>query len=138
MDLPRRTRAAASAAALSAALVVGMAGTAFAYDHLDCGDFTYQEDAQAAFDAAPARSHPLDDARSGTSGDGVACEALPHRDSGAADPAVGDQIEDAVVAPTPVTTPQAAPGKLVTVADRAGGRWVPESGGVTTGGTPSP
>jgi hypothetical protein len=137
MDLSRRTRVAASAAALSAALVAGMTGTALAYDDLDCGDFTYQEDAQAALDATPARPHPLDDAGSGTS-DGVACGSLPHRGSWAADQAVGDQLPDAVVAPTPVTTPQAAPGKLVTAADRVSGRWVTQSGGVTTGGTPSP
>jgi hypothetical protein len=137
MNLPRRTRAAASAAALSAALVAGMAGTALAYNDLDCGDFSYQEDAETALDTGSTRPHPLDDTRSGTS-DGVACESLPHRPSWAADPVGDDLLQEAAAAPIPVTTPHAAPATFVTVAGRAGGRWVAESGGLTTGGTPSP
>jgi hypothetical protein len=105
MSLPRRTRAAAFAAALSAALVVGMTGTALAFDDLDCDDFTYQEDARAVLDADP---HQFD---------GVACESLPHRPAGTA-PATDDEPEDEPEPATPVTTPQAAPAELLSDADR--------------------
>ncbi|MCU1666965.1 MAG: hypothetical protein QOI36_357 [Pseudonocardiales bacterium] len=93
MNLPRRTRAAAFAAALSAALVVGMTGTALAFDDLNCNDFTYQEDALAVLD-------------------GVTCESLPHRPAGTA-LATEDKTED-----EPQTTPQAAPAELGSNAGR--------------------
>jgi hypothetical protein len=44
-------------------------------DLFDCDDFTYQEDAQAVFDAFPSDPHGLD----GSPEDGVACESLPPR-----------------------------------------------------------
>jgi hypothetical protein len=104
MNLPRRTRAAVFAAALSAALVAGMTGTALAFDNLNCDDFTDQEDAQAVLDADPADPHQL------------ACESLPHRPAGTA-PATGDEAEPQPT--TPVTTPQAAPAELGSNVDRA-------------------
>jgi hypothetical protein len=123
MNLPRHTRAAAFAAALSAALVVGMTGTALAFDDLNCNDFTYQDDARAVLD-------------------GVTCEALPHRPAGTA-AATEDKTED-----QPQTTPQAASAELSSNAARecpdfatradARGAAVYPVGGAVTGGTPAP
>jgi hypothetical protein len=53
----------------------------------NCGDFTYQEDAQEVFDAVPGDPHNLD-----ANNDGVACEDRPHRPV-------------AQPSPTPSTTP---------------------------------
>lgn len=99
MTLSRRTCVAVSAAAISGSLVAGMAGTALAYDDLDCGDFSYQEDAQAALVADPAEPHRLDDGV-----DGVACESLPNRQSGSSVSA-----PEATAGTAPETTPQIAP-----------------------------
>ncbi len=103
MSVPRRTRVAAAAAALSAALVVGgflgSAGTALAAEDLDCSDFDFQEEAQAVLDADRSDPHRLDGGRDGGS-DGVACESLPRRGGGGGD----EDDED-----TPATTPAAAP-----------------------------
>ncbi|MGK3199806.1 excalibur calcium-binding domain-containing protein [Amycolatopsis sp. MEPSY49] len=41
---------------------------------LDCGDFQYQEDAQAVLDQDKSDPNHLDDDK-----DGIACEARPHR-----------------------------------------------------------
>jgi hypothetical protein len=99
MNLPKHARAAAFAASISATLVAGMAGTALAFDDLDCGDFAYQEDAQAVLSARPAGPHRLDEGA-----DGVACESLPdHR------PAAPAAARDATEATTPMTTPQVVP-----------------------------
>jgi len=128
MDMSRRTCAAASAAALSAAVVAGMIGTVLAFDDVDCADLTHHEAIRTALGAG---------ARLAGSTDGVACESLPHRPSWATDPAVGNPLLQTSTAPTPVTTPHAAPAKLVTGTDSAVVQ-VAVSGGVTTGGTPSP
>ncbi|GAA3073571.1 hypothetical protein GCM10010464_42070 [Pseudonocardia yunnanensis] len=98
MTLSRRTCAAVSAAAISGSLVAGMAGSALAYDDLDCADFSYQEDAQAALVSGPAEPHRLDDGA-----DGVACESLPNRQS---ESPVSDPEATA-----PETTPQIAPSR---------------------------
>ncbi|MFJ8818272.1 excalibur calcium-binding domain-containing protein [Amycolatopsis thermoflava] len=45
-------------------------------DLYDCGDFTYQEEAQAIFDQTPGDPYNLDD-----DNDGIACESLPHKPS---------------------------------------------------------
>jgi hypothetical protein len=55
-------------------------GIASAKD-LDCGDFKFQEDAQAEFEKDRSDPHRLDALRPGE-GDGVACESLPRRGSG--------------------------------------------------------
>ncbi|GAA4866819.1 excalibur calcium-binding domain-containing protein [Actinomycetospora straminea] len=77
---PRRTRRALAAAlgGLTLVSVVGPgAGMAFAADDLNCGDFRYQEDAQAVYDADPSDPNGLD----GSDNDGRACESLPRRGS---------------------------------------------------------
>ncbi|MFF6807047.1 excalibur calcium-binding protein [Streptomyces sp. NPDC012616] len=72
--MPRRaTVAGIAAAVLTVAL---LSGVAHAQD-LDCGDFTYQEDAQAVFDQEPSDPNRLDEDRGPD--DGIACEVLPHR-----------------------------------------------------------
>jgi hypothetical protein len=43
-------------------------------DLYDCGDFTYQEDAQRVYDRDPSDPYGLD-----ADNDGIACEDLPHR-----------------------------------------------------------
>ncbi len=93
MPSSRRARLAALAAAVSAVLAVGTAGTAVAAADLDCGDFTYQEDAQAVLDGDPSDPHDLD----GTPADGRACELRPRRPTGPGDPEA------------PGTTPPRAP-----------------------------
>ncbi|MFF8099988.1 excalibur calcium-binding protein [Streptomyces sp. NPDC016640] len=70
----RRTGAIGTLIALAA--VVPLADTAHAQD-LDCGDFTYQEDAQNFFDTDRSDPHRLDEDPGPD--DGVACEALPRR-----------------------------------------------------------
>jgi hypothetical protein len=99
MSAPRRPRVAAFAATLTAALVIGMAGTALAAEDLDCSDFEHQEEAQAVLDEDRSDPHRLDGGPDGP-GDGVACESLPHRS--AADDAA-DEDGDA-----PATTPATA------------------------------
>ena len=46
-------------------------------DLLDCDDFEYQEDAQAALDADPSDPNHLDE--DDPAPDGIACESLPAR-----------------------------------------------------------
>ena len=64
-------------ALLTSAIVCGAlfaaAPMAIAQDK-DCGDFTYQEEAQAVFDAVPGDPNRLD-----ADNDGIACEELPSR-----------------------------------------------------------
>lgn len=70
--------------AAALAISVSLAGPAHAQDLLNCGDFTYQEDAQAVFDQDPTDPHGLDGPVGETS-DGepnVACESLPPRPDG--------------------------------------------------------
>lgn len=64
-------------AALAALLLLGPVSSAFAQETLNCSDFTYQEDAQAALDADPSDPNGLD----GNDNDGIACEDLPRRGS---------------------------------------------------------
>jgi Excalibur calcium-binding domain. len=100
MHLSRRARAAAFAAALSTALVVGMAGTAVAVEtNLNCSDFDFQEDAQAVFDADPDDPNGLDGGQSGAP-DGIACESLPSR--------VGSSVPTTPVTPQPAVDDAAA------------------------------
>ena len=70
----RRTGAMGTLIALAA--IVLLADPAHAQD-LDCGDFTYQEDAQTFFDTDRSDPHRLDEDPGPD--DGVACEALPRR-----------------------------------------------------------
>ncbi len=63
----RRTTAAAGVL-VTAALGLGLGGTAHAAD-LDCKDFATQQQAQAVYNAVPGDPNELD-----RDGDGVACE----------------------------------------------------------------
>lgn len=110
MPLPR-TRAATYAAVLSTALVVAMAGTAIAMEDLavedlDCRDFAYQEDAQVVLDTDRTDPHHLDGGSEGVA-DGLACEALPHRDRDV--PAAAEPAEPDAEPEAPATTPPAEP-----------------------------
>jgi hypothetical protein len=49
-------------------------------DRYDCGDFTYQEEAQRIFDQNPSDPYGLDE-DDGVD-DGIPCETLPHRPGG--------------------------------------------------------
>ena len=67
-----RLRSTAAAGVLmTAALSIGITGTANAAD-LNCSDFATQAEAQAAFDATPGDPNGLD-----RDGDKIACETLP-------------------------------------------------------------
>ena len=70
-----RCAVALAAATLLVAVValLALSGTAQARD-IDCGDFPYQEDAQAVLAADPTDPDNLD-----SNHDGVACETRPHR-----------------------------------------------------------
>jgi hypothetical protein len=72
----RRTRAAALGGLSLAALLGPGAGAALAAgaDVQNCGDFSYQEDAQDVYDADPSDPNRLD-----ADDDGIACETLPKR-----------------------------------------------------------
>ncbi|MFE4050355.1 excalibur calcium-binding protein [Streptomyces sp. YIM B13518] len=98
----RRTGAVGMLIALAA--IVPLADPAHAQD-LDCGDFTYQEDAQAFFDTDRSDPHRLDEDPGPD--DGVACEALPRR--GLASSA----FRPAPSAPAPVRPPAAPPTRAV-------------------------
>jgi hypothetical protein len=119
MTVPRRTRMAAAAAAISAALVLGMTGTAIALEDLDCSDFTYQEDAQAVLDADPSDPHRLDGGADGAA-DGVACESLPHRPAGEQPPVTPtddpEPSEEPEAPPAPESTPETTPPAVPAVA----------------------
>jgi hypothetical protein len=54
-------------------------------DLYDCGDFTYQEEAQAVFDQDPTDPYGLDE-DDPRPDDGKACEALPSRTTGSPPP----------------------------------------------------
>ncbi len=75
---------------LGATLAVASPAGATHPGDVDCGDFTYQEEAQAHLDAHPSDPDNLD-----ADGDGIACETLPHRPGGGA--------------PAPQPTPTACP-----------------------------
>lgn len=79
----RRTRAAALGGLTLLSVFGPGAGIALAAGPGDknCGDFTYQEDAQAVYDADPSDPNGLD----GSDDDGRVCESLPHRSSAITD-----------------------------------------------------
>ena len=59
------------------AAIVPLADPAHARQDLDCRNFSFQEDAQAVFDANPGDPNRLDEDQGPD--DGIACEALPRR-----------------------------------------------------------
>ncbi|MET9833679.1 excalibur calcium-binding protein [Streptomyces sp. NPDC006385] len=71
----RRTGAVGMLFALAA--TVPFAEPAHAQDNSDCRDFTYQEDAQAHYNADPRDPDRLDEDQGPD--DGIACEGLPRR-----------------------------------------------------------
>jgi hypothetical protein len=89
----RRTGVAGTLVAIAA--IVPLACPAHAQD-LDCRDFTYQEEAQAVFDTNPSDPNRLDEDQGPD--DGIACEALPRRDS---------PVTSSTTAPLPIGTPTA-------------------------------
>ena len=72
-----RLRSTAVATVLFAGLSIPLAGTAFAADTYNCGDFTYQEEAQSVLDQNSSDPNQLD----GNDDDGRACESLPSNGS---------------------------------------------------------
>ncbi|GAB2731242.1 excalibur calcium-binding protein [Streptomyces bullii] len=70
----RRTGAVGTLIAIAA--IVPPADIAHAQD-LDCRDFSFQEDAQAVYDADPSDPNRLDEDQGPD--DGIACEVLPRR-----------------------------------------------------------
>lgn len=74
--MPKISRVLGTLAAIAAATLLGPAPAAFAHTgDKNCSDFTYQEEAQAVYDADPSDPNGLD----GNDNDGIACESLPHR-----------------------------------------------------------
>ncbi|MER7407908.1 excalibur calcium-binding protein [Streptomyces sp. NPDC000070] len=99
----RRHTAAAGMLSVIAA-IVPLAGPAHAQPDLDCRDFAFQEDAQAAFDADPSDPHRLDEDQGPD--DGIACEVLPRRGGGVISPS---PRSDRPSAPATTTTATTAP-----------------------------
>jgi hypothetical protein len=75
-----RRHTGAAGVLIAIAAIVPLAGSAHAQD-LDCRDFVYQEDAQAAFNHDPSDPNRLDEDQGPD--DGIACEALPRRNTSA-------------------------------------------------------
>ncbi|MEU0385019.1 excalibur calcium-binding protein [Streptomyces chartreusis] len=88
--MPRRTGAIGTLFAIAA--IVPLAAPAHARQDLDCRDFSFQEDAQAVFDADPSDPNRLDEDQGPD--DGIACEALARR---------------GVISPTTSHSPTASP-----------------------------
>ncbi|HEX2300516.1 MAG TPA: excalibur calcium-binding domain-containing protein [Pseudonocardiaceae bacterium] len=117
----RAALAAVSVPVAAAALLVGISGTALAAQNLNCDDFTYQEDAQAVYDANPSDPHGLD----GDDNDGLACESLPRRPvqqpPATTEPPVPSPpatTESPAPAPTAITEPPAPAPVPATPGDR--------------------
>ncbi len=100
----RRTGVIGTLIALAA--IVPLADPAHAQD-LDCGDFTYQEDAQTFFDLDRSDPHRLDEDPGPD--DGLACEALPRRGLTSSTfrpaPASPAPTRSAAPSPAPTTAP---------------------------------
>ncbi|PNG22169.1 excalibur calcium-binding protein [Streptomyces cahuitamycinicus] len=97
----RRTGAIGTLFAIAA--IVPLADPAHARQDLDCRDFAFQEDAQAAFEADPGDPHRLDEDQGPD--DGIACEALPRVGSGVISPV----RPSASASPSPSASPSASP-----------------------------
>ncbi|MFF6950908.1 excalibur calcium-binding protein [Streptomyces iakyrus] len=97
----RRTGAIGTLFAIAA--IVPLADPAHARQDLDCSDFAFQEDAQAAFEAEPGDPHRLDEDPGPD--DGIACEALPRVGSGVISPV----RPPASASPSPSASPSVSP-----------------------------
>ncbi|MEU3933351.1 excalibur calcium-binding protein [Streptomyces sp. NPDC029044] len=114
-----RRRTGAIGALFAIAAIVPLADPAHARQDLDCRDFAFQEDAQAAFEADPRDPHRLDEDPGPD--DGIACEALPRVGSGVISPV----RPSASASPSPSASPSASPS-------------VSPSGDVSPSGSASP
>ncbi|MGA5518306.1 excalibur calcium-binding protein [Streptomyces pseudogriseolus] len=101
----RRTGVIGTLIALAA--IVPMADIAHAQD-LDCGDFTYHEDAQTFFDMDRSDPHRLDEDPGPD--DGIACERLPRRGL------TSSTYRPAPTSRPPASRPPTAPTRTPTVA----------------------
>jgi len=96
--------------------------TPLAVGDLNCGDFQYQEDAQAVYDQDPSDPNGLD----GDDNDGIACESRPHRPV---------QNTTAPTTAQPSTKTHTTPKSTTTKKPATGGQVkVKPVGGVATGG----
>ncbi|MFF4035530.1 hypothetical protein ACFYZ2_38320 [Streptomyces sviceus] len=99
-------------AALAVLATAGpLTGVAHAQGDLDCADFRFQEDAQAEFDLDRSDPDRLDEDQGPD--DGIACEALPRRDTAA--------VSVATPPPTPLFTPLTTPLPTLGVQGGSGG-----------------
>ncbi|GAA2765573.1 hypothetical protein GCM10010103_46140 [Streptomyces paradoxus] len=97
----RRTGAIGTLFAIAA--IVPLADPAHARQDLDCSDFAFQEDAQAAFEADRRDPHRLDEDEGPD--DGIACESLPRVGSGVISPV----RPSASASPSPSASPTVSP-----------------------------
>ena len=116
-------RALGTAAAAASLALLGPAPLAFGQTDKDCSDFTYQEDAQAVYNADPSDPNGLD-----RDNDGIACETLPHRPA--------QQTPTTTTKTTKPTSTTKAPTSTTTTKSSSAGSQVKvkPSGGVDTGG----
>ena len=98
-----RIRSTAVAAVMFAGLSVSMAAPAMAADVYNCGDFTWQDEAQAIFDQDPTDPNQLDD-----DDDNEACETLPSRAVTAPAAATAGTTTGTTTAPQVATVPSGA------------------------------
>ncbi|MFF8012048.1 excalibur calcium-binding protein [Streptomyces sp. NPDC007929] len=122
-----RRRTGATGMLFAIAAIVPLADPAHARQDLDCRDFAFQEDAQAAFDADPSDPHRLDEDQGPD--DGVACEALARR-------GIIDPTTSPTMSARPSASPSAgpsAPATLTPTASATGGVRGGLGGGVTSG-----
>jgi uncharacterized surface anchored protein len=90
----QRLVAALAAAFLSLALVLFGTAPAHAQSDRDCGDFTYQEDAQDVLEEDSSDPNRLDG-----DNDGIACEDLPSRPTDTSDDSTTDESTQAAELP---------------------------------------
>jgi hypothetical protein len=93
---------------------------AIAQGNKNCSDFTYQEEAQAVYNADPTDPNGLDADK-----DGIACESLPHRP---ASTPTATRTTTATPKPAPTTTKKPTGSQVK----------VKPAGGVATGGGDTP
>ncbi|MFC8899558.1 excalibur calcium-binding protein [Streptomyces cinereoruber] len=97
--------------ALAVVSVAPLSGVAHAQD-LNCQDFRFQEDAQAVFDLDRTDPHGLDEDRGPD--DGIACEELPRRGTGAVPPpSSSPSATPSATASRPVVPPSATASRPV-------------------------
>ncbi|MFC7976824.1 excalibur calcium-binding protein [Streptomyces cinereoruber] len=97
--------------ALAVVSVAPLSGVAHAQD-LNCQDFRFQEDAQAVFDLDRTDPHGLDEDQGPD--DGIACEELPRRGTGAVPPpSSSPSATPSATASRPVVPPSATASRPV-------------------------